>query len=181
MFRAIGEGFGRLANVAQDAFGLDSDLPLTQDSYGLGQALLEESVQIFVRSLGRFFQRTPMPGSRFAHRGRVQVEQIEYEVVGVLCGQVVPLEDFSREILQVEGHDDACAAVNACSDHMPIIRVWKLNGRDQIFEAGDKAVAHMGVHQCPGPFQIVPLQLRSRCKEIPNPFIVNEVGPASPV
>jgi hypothetical protein len=101
--------------------------------------------------------------------------------VRVLGGQVVGLEPFRREVLQVEGHDQAGAAVNGGGHHMPVIGVRQLDGRDQMLEAGDQAVADVGVHQRPRPLQVFGLQVWPLLQNVTRPLVVDHVRPTRPV
>jgi hypothetical protein len=76
-----------------------------QRAHRLRELLLEQRVQVLVHRLGRCFQRAPVAGRGLADLGRLQIEQVEDEVVQVLSHEAIALELLGGEVLWVERDD----------------------------------------------------------------------------
>jgi len=53
-----------------------------------------------------------------------------------------------------------------------VIGIRQFNGRDQMLEARDEAVPHVGIHQRAGALQVFRFQIRALCQDVPNPLFV---------
>lgn len=69
--------------------GLEHGLVLVQFVDGLGQALLEQSIQKLVDRLRRILESSSLTGNGLNDRSWVEVEEVEDEVVWVLGFQPV--------------------------------------------------------------------------------------------
>ena len=115
------------------------------------------------------------------HTRREQIQQVDDEVVGVLGHEVVGFERLRREVLEVEGHDQARARVNRGGHHMTVVRVGQLDRRDQVLKPGDQAVADMAVHQLACSVQLLGCEIGPTGQHVARPLVVDRVTPARPV
>ena len=99
------------------------------------------------------------------------------EFVRVLSLDVVRSERIRREVFQIERDDDACLRTNGGCQHMPIVRVRKLQIFNQALMASDKAVRNGAIHQIARAVELVRSQVGSLRKNRPDPFSVNFCGP----
>lgn len=91
----------------------------------------------------------------------MQIKKISDEFIGMLRHYVVTPELLNREILQVEGKNQARATVNGCSQHVSIVRIRQFDGCDQMLKSGDQAISNVGVHQRARVMQLLSLQVWS--------------------
>ncbi len=90
-------------------------------------------------------------------------------------------QDVPREVFQVEGRNAARARANGRGKNMPIVRVGQCQSRNERFVSGNKAIKDMSVHQHPGALKLLRFQIGSIFQNIPDPFVVNRIGPFGPV
>src|SRR5690606_26923948 len=113
-----------------------------------------------------------MPRRRLAHQGRMKVQQMQDEVVGMLCFELEASELLLREICQIEGDDQVGSAVNCSGNHMTVVGVGKIDARNQMLKASDEAIAHMGIHERSRAIQLFRCQVGTVLPDAADPFVM---------
>jgi len=150
---------------------------LPQGGCSLCHPLSFQSLQVLGNGLRRILETFALSLCGGADDMRCQVELIRHEVVGMQSFDAILGESVGREIGQIESHDDIGPGPDRGREDVAIIRIRQLQSRDEVFVAGDKAVADMGIHQVAGPLQLFALQVWTIFEDAPHPLVVDCVSP----
>ena len=80
---------------------------------------------------------------------------MKYKLVRVLRLNSQRCEDVWRKVAQVHRDDDGRMAANCGSEHMPVVRIGKLQAGNQILVAGYECVDGVLVHELARTFQLL--------------------------
>ena len=93
--------------------------------------------------------------------------------------EVVAAQRGRWEVFQVEGDDQACAAMDRSRHHVAIVGIWKLDGVYQVLKVRHQAAPHMRIHELSRPPQLFGIQIWAACQDVACPFVVDLVAPPS--
>jgi hypothetical protein len=75
--------------------------------------------------------------------------------------------------------DDHVGPLPDCPrQHVPVVRIWKMQPFDQIFIAGNKGIRRMLVHDHPRPLKFFTRAIGTVSQQGGNPFLVHAVRPS---
>jgi len=120
-----------------------------------------------------------LPLDRRTDRPRREVQKVNDKLVGMLSLNAVVSQGVRREIAKVEGDDYIGPAPNRGGQDMPVVRIGKNNGRNQVFVVSDQAIAYMDVHQGASALELFTTQVRPILQDVSNPFVMDGVSPFS--
>ena len=102
-----------------------------------------------------------MVASRGQHQYRREVEQAKNEIVRVHGLNPEFGQSIQRKIPEVRSDNDVRSAVDCGRQYVTIIRIWKVQTIDQVFEICNDRVGRVQIHEHPRSFQLFPRQVRA--------------------
>ena len=126
-------------------------------------------------------QRSPVVSNSSEDRARVEVEQAEGEIIGVLGFNLVGVEPLLRKVLQVLRDDDIGSPPDCSRQNVSIIGVGKTQAIYHRLEAHDQCVREMPIHRLPGSLELIEAEVGSVIQHVPHPFFMDHGAPAGAV
>ncbi|WP_419906055.1 hypothetical protein [Hoeflea sp.] len=96
-----------------------------------------------------------MVSNRSEDGARVKIEQTESEIIWMLSFNLVGIELFLREVLQILCDDDIGSPPDRCCQNMPIVSIGKRQAIDQRLEPDDQRIGEMPIHGLPGSLELI--------------------------
>jgi|SRR5579871_1796109 len=131
----------------------------------------------FVSRFWRTVQVFTLPLDCCTDSPRCQVQKVDDKIVGMLRLNAVVGKSVRREIGKVEGYDYVGPTPDGSGQDMPVARIGKSDGRNQVFIVRDQAIADMDVHQGASALELFTGQVRPILQDVPDPFIMDRVRP----
>lgn len=107
-----------------------------------------------------------------------EVNRVQDELIRVLRLDVVALQHMIREVAQVERDDGLRVGANGGREHVPIIRIGKIESVFEVLVAIHNAVWYHLAHQASGPLERRWWEIGTLCHDAIKAFIENAFGPA---
>lgn len=146
----------------------------------LWQGLRLQRVEIVLRRFRRIVESgAAIPGCD-NDGGSVQSELLVQEVVRMDNVERITARHCQRKVSEVHRDDAVGAGVDGCREDVPIIGVWKIQGRYQVFVTLDEAAEHRVVHQLTGAGEALGREIGPVRQQVPNPLLMDPVRPARP-
>jgi hypothetical protein len=98
-------------------------------------ACLPQCLQVFIGRFRRVFQPLPDAARTLDHQDRFEAHLVHQKRVWVLRLNAVRLQRAFGKILEVEGNDYICLSSNGGRKDMPVVRVRKGEGGDEVLLA----------------------------------------------
>ena len=89
-------------------------------------------------------------------------------------------ERLWRKILEIEGDDDTCMGMDRGGQYMSVILIGKFYRFNQVVVSFHQAVPCCGIHQSSCFLKLLSFQIGPVFEKVPNPLVVNAVGPFGP-
>lgn len=106
-----------------------------------------------------------------------QFDQLQNEIVWMLCFDFILLKNFSRKVPQIHRDNNLCLPFDSYSKYMAVIFIWQAQAWDQVFIVLDKGIACSLVHELACALQLFPREIRSVVKKVGNLLLVRIVRP----
>ena len=110
--------------------------------------------------------------------GRRELDDMEYEQVGMLRLNGESFERGGREVLEVLGDDDLSVAAHGCRQDVSVVGVRENKPFDERLVSGDEAVGDRLAHQLACPFELGSLEVRAAVENAADHLVEYLVCPA---
>ena len=100
-----------------------------------------------------------MIASRCGHQFRRQIQQMHNELVRVLPLNPISAQGICGEVPQICSDNHIGAAPNRGGEHVPVVRIGKLQALDQILIAAHQRIPCVQIHERSSSLQLLARQI----------------------
>ncbi len=113
----------------------------------------------------------------FDDKTRCKIEEIQDELIGMLCFDAELVKRLTRKIHQIASHDNTGSATDRRCQDMPVLFIWKNKTRNQMFISRYKRIWSGFIHELSRSLQFLTGKIRTMFQETANPFFMHVGGP----